>query len=176
MAVIDYGVILVKNGKIVNRSIRFMKTTDTGYKIPENISFYAACGDEKFCLAFFKRQVYVIINGVFVGTVWIDEIGNAKNNQIFIKMPYENRLNLFGSGISVIFEAIDHTLLKDTECDYRYYSGKYHDNFTYNGNVYDVYFGYGIDSSEETYNKIKFTSYDYTEKERNVLDNVFEIG
>lgn len=176
MAVIDYGAILVKNGKIVNKNIFSMEKTDNGYKIPYNISFYVACGDEKFCLAFFKRQVYVIINGVFVGTVWIDEVGNADNDQIFIKMPYEKRLNLFDSGISVTFEAIDHDLLRDAEYGYRYYSGKYHTNFTYDGNVYDIYFGYGIDSDEEIYNKIKFTSYDYTEKERNVMDKVFEIG
>ena len=173
MAVIDYGGVLLKNGKFINQRIRFMKTTDTGYKIPENVNCFIAAGDEKFCLIAYKCHVYVILNGEIVGAVWLDDIySKSCENVIFTKMPYEKRFNIFGSGIDVIFECIDHEQYKD-ECGYRYYSNKYHVNFEYCGNVYDMYFGYGVDSDPDTYERIRNTSYYYTEMDRKVFDKIF---
>ena len=63
MATVDYGGILVKNGKIFQNDDQFMMTTDLGYQLPEGVNSYATVGDEKFAVAVWKANIYVIING-----------------------------------------------------------------------------------------------------------------
>lgn len=40
----------------------------------------------------------------------------------------------------------------------------------YNGNHYEVIFGYGIDPNEKVWNDIKYDSYDFTDIEREIID------
>ena len=44
----------------------------------------------------------------------------------------------------------------------------------YNGNHYEVIFGYGIDPNEKVWNDIKFDSYDFTNIERKIIDGWFK--
>lgn len=44
----------------------------------------------------------------------------------------------------------------------------------YNGNHYEVIFGYGIDPNEKVWNDIKFDSYDFTDIEREIIDGWFK--
>ena len=44
----------------------------------------------------------------------------------------------------------------------------------YNGNHYEVIFGYGIDPNKKIWDNIKYDSYEFTEIEREIIDKWFE--
>ena len=43
----------------------------------------------------------------------------------------------------------------------------------YNGNHYEVIFGYGIDPNKDVWNRIKLDSYDFSDVERQIIDGWF---
>ena len=183
MAMIDYGTILVRDGIIQNRDQMLMEKTDLGCDIPDKLAlrgdpdrvsfikgdFFAYAGDMDFMLCFYKYRVLVIFNGLYVGDVWIT---------YDIKPPYEKRLNLFGSGIDVIFECIDHKGRVNEYWNRYEYPTKYKVSWEYKGHKYVAYTGYGIDSKQSVYDRIKTgdNSYDYTKTEIEEPDRVFKEG
>lgn len=56
---------------------------------------------------------------------------------------------------------------------YKYRTNRYLATWEYNGNKYEVIFGYGIDPSEKVWNDIKNDSYDFTDTEREIIDKWF---
>lgn len=190
MASIDYGTILVKNGTLIDTT-RSMKSTDLGVSFDEimrNIDYNGhtgvdaggsvIVGDDEFCITFWKTHATIIMNHKVCGQIWFGRCGCFGFTQdefhITTKAPWEKILNIFNSGTDIIIECIDHNIRQD-KYGIKYYSDRYHVQFEYKGNTYDIYTGYGIDSRIEVYNRIKFSAYGYTEKEREVLDNVFGI-
>jgi hypothetical protein len=183
MAMIDYGTILVRDGIIQNRDQMFMEKTDLGCDIPDKLAFrgdpdrvafvngdfFAYAGDMDFMLCFYKYRVLVISNGIYVGDVWIMDN---------IKPPYEKRLNLFGSGVDVTFECIDHKGRVNEYWNRYEYPTKYKVSWKYKGHKYVAYTGYGIDPKQSVYDRIKTgdNGYDYTEAEIAELDRVFKEG
>jgi hypothetical protein len=183
MAMLDYGTILVRDGIIQNRDQMFMEKTDLGCDIPDKLAlrgdpdrvafisgdFFAYAGDMDFMLCFYKYRVLVISNSIYVGDVWIMDD---------IKPPYEKRLDLFGSGIDVTFECIDHKGRVNEYWNQYEYPTKYKVSWEYKGHKYVAYTGYGIDPKQSVYDMIKTgdNSYDYTETEIAELDRVFKEG
>jgi hypothetical protein len=183
MAMIDYGTILVRDGLIQNRDQMFMEKTDLGCDIPDKLAlrgdqdrvafisgdFFVYAGDMDFMLCFYKYRVLVIFNGMYVGDVWITDD---------IKPPYEKRLNLFGSGVDVIFECIDHKGQVNEYWNRYEYPTKYKVSWEYKDHRYVAYTGYGIDPKQSVYDRIKTgdNGYDYTEAEIAELDRVFKEG
>jgi hypothetical protein len=177
MATRDYGGILVKNGKIFQNDDWSMMTTDLGYQLPEGVNSYAAAGDEKFAVAVWKANLYVIINGKVAHTIWLNQ-ATANNTDyprtILAKPPYEKFINIGGSGVDLTVEQID----KEYEVT-KYgaeYRDKYHVHFTYSGNVYDIYFGYGVDNNVSIYSDLIANDlFDYSETERETFNRIFGL-
>lgn len=177
MATVDYGGILVKNGKIFQNDDWSMMETDLGYQLPEGVNSYACAGDEKFAVAVWKANLYVIINGKVAHKIWLNQ-ATAKNvnypNDMLAKPPYEKFINIGGSGVDLTVEQID----KEYEVT-KYgaeYRDKYHVHFTYAGNVYDIYFGYGVDNNVSVYSDlIENDVFDYSETEREVFNRIFGL-
>ena len=57
----------------------------------------------------------------------------------------------------------------------RYRTGRWLATWEYNGNHYEVIFGYGIDPDEKIWERIKFDDdgYEFTDVERNIIDSWF---
>lgn len=189
MASIDYGTILVKNGELINTE-RYMEKSDMGVSYEEitsnlnnernvDCSGSVIVGDADFCITFWKTHATIIMNHKVCGQIWFGRCGCFGFTQdefhIITKAPWEKILNIFNSDTDIIVECIDHNIRQDKN-GIKYYSDRYHVQFEYKGNTYDIYTGYGIDSRIDVYNRIKFEHYSYTETERNVLDNVFGIS
>ena len=183
MASIDYGTILVKNGELINTE-RYMEKSDMGVSYEEitsnlnnernvDCSGSVIVGDADFCITFWKNHATIIMNHKVCGQIWYGSAGCFIPDSFYLvtKAPWERIINIFNSGISIIIECIDHNIQADG-----YYSSKYHIYFEYKGAHYDIYTGYGIDSDVNVYNRIKFSMYGYTEKEREVLDKVFNLN
>ena len=177
MATRDYGGILVKNGKIFQNGDWSMMKTDLGYQLPDGVNSYAAAGDEKFAIAVWKANLYVIINGEVVRTIWLNQ-ATANNadypKTILAKPPYEKFINIGGSGVDVIVEQIDKNyIVYKWGAEYR---DKYHVHFKYFGNIYDIYFGYGVDNDASVYSDlIAKDLFDYSETEREVFNRIFGL-
>ena len=177
MATRDYGGILVKNGKIFQNDDWSMMTTDLGYRLPDGLNSYAAAGDEKFAVSVWKSNIFVIINGEIAHKIWLNQ-ATAKNvnypSDMLAKPPYEKFINIGGSGVDLTVEQID----KEYEVT-KYgaeYRDKYHVHFTYAGNVYDIYFGYGVDNDVSVYSDLIANDvFDYSETEREVFNRIFGL-
>lgn len=177
MATVDYGGILVKNGKIFNTDTPFMETTDLGYVLPDGVDSFAAAGDEKFAVAVWKASLCVIVDGKIVHKIWLNQATTKNVNypfEMLAKPPYEKFINIGGSGVDLIVEQID----KEYEVT-KYgaeYRDKYHVHFTYAGNVYDLYFGYGVDNDVSVYSDIIANNrFDYSDTEREVFNRIFGL-
>lgn len=176
MATRDYGGILVKNGKIFQNDDWSMTTTDLGYQLPDGVNSYAAAGDENFAVAVWKANIYVIINGKVAHTIWLNQ-ATANNTDyprtILAKPPYEKFINIGGSGIDLIVEQIDKSYIV-----YKWgveYRDKYHVHF-YHRNVYDIYFGYGVDNDVSVYSDLIANDlFDYSETERETFNRIFGL-
>lgn len=62
---------------------------------------------------------------------------------------------------------------KHPTCWQKYRTNRWIATWDYNGNHYEVIFGYGIDPSEEVWNDIKNDRYDFTDLERSIIDSWF---
>ena len=187
MAMIDYGAILKKNGKIVNRDKFFMDMeaavgwTDNphikyedcsciegGYSNCENCSrahfvhysspglgewdsydsdchgnkpnrnsiggnWFAYVGDTNFVVGFYKHQVMTWHNG--------------EQKIHWLRWDYGNRYSIYieVGGAKLHFKALSNS------------KSVYYGHFHYNGDYYEVVFGYGIDPNQRIWNRVKKT-------------------
>lgn len=56
----------------------------------------------------------------------------------------------------------------------KYRTDRWLATWDYNGNHYEVIFGYGIDTNKKVWDNIKYDSYEFTEIEREIIDKWFE--
>ena len=188
MAMIDYGAILKKNGKIVNRNQFFMNmeeavgwtdsprirhndcnyTDETGYSLcmtcpranfihhsdPElgewesfesdcrNNKFsiksiggnwFAYAGDTEFVVGFYKHQVMTWYKG--------------EQKIHWLRWDYTRKYSIYieVGGTKLHFKALSEN--KDA----------YYGRIRYKGDLYEVVFGYGIDPTQSTWNRVKKT-------------------
>ena len=183
MSMIDYGAILKKNGKIVNRGEFFMdmkkavgwtdnppvryadcdcldglgnsmccacsrmvfEKRDDGYihpiadchgnepfptdKIGDN--WFAYAGDTELVVGFYKQMVMTWYNG--------------EKKVHWLRWDYADKysINIEVGGTKLHFKALSEN------------KSVYYGRFYYKGDLYEVVFGYGIDSTQSTWNRVK---------------------
>ena len=183
MAMIDYGAILKKNGKIVNRDEFFMDmetavgwtdyphvkyedcscVDENGYSDCQNCpranreyyanenyywfvsdcrdivpnsnhmegNWFAYAGDTELVVGFYKQMVMTWYKG--------------EKNVHWLRWDYAGKysINIEVGGTKLHFKALSEN--KDA------YYGRFH----YKGDLYEVVFGYGIDPTQSTWNRVK---------------------
>lgn len=134
MAMIDYGAIVIKNGKVINQGKMFSDMKNcVGWedeKIQHN--YFAYVGNEEITLCFYRNHFDIYENKKYVNEIWPDF------SPIHCKKSHYINTN-FGT-IKV------KTLANQVHCAY----------FSIDGNHYKVIFGFGIDSSKFIWDKNKY--------------------
>lgn len=70
MAAIDYGALVIKNGKPVNKNCDlFMESPEYMDDIVKD-NYYAYCGDEELSFCFYKCNIAIVKNGHIVDNLW----------------------------------------------------------------------------------------------------------
>lgn len=134
LAMIDYGTIVIKNGKVINQNIMFQDMFScvgwTKEKVDGN--FFAYVGNEKITLCFYKNFFHIYEDKEFVGEIWpnFSPVSSRKSHYIKTK------------NISIKVK----TLSRCVHCAY----------FTIDGSYYKVIFGYGIDSCKRVWDRVKY--------------------
>lgn len=138
MAMLDYGVIAKKNGKILNNKLFTSMEKTLGFKVESDNrgrdiagDYFLYIGDEDLYIAIYKGlfNVYKEKNK-FVDTVF--DIDYYKTNDYYTK--YRHR-----------------TTIENVEFDIKriYDNNRYYLRFTYKGDLYEVLYGYGVDCNIE---------------------------
>lgn len=148
MAMIDYGAIVIKNGKVINQSKMFSDMGScvgwTDEKVRGN--YFAYVGDEKITLCFYKNRFVIYENKKFVDEIWPD----------FSPIPCKKSHYINTSSCMIKVK----TLSTCVHCAC----------FSIDENHYKVIFGYGIDPSKNIWNKNKY--YYLGKKVANKVDKI----
>lgn len=155
-------------------------------------NYFVIAGDKKFCLCFYKTH-FIVVSGRSVVRYWYNMCFSGEMFDV-------NEVNISVKMIDSTYELEYYGVPdEDTYCRYIYNYGKrrgslmyqrrykkvrkvaykqkhgqkFFATWEYNGDKYEVIFGYGIDPNEETYNDIKFNSYNYSKKEIELIDEWF---
>lgn len=133
MAMVDYGVIAKKNGKVVTTDL-FTKMIDTlgveyefdteGRYIKDN--YFVFLGDAEFYVAIYKESLYIFNKNRHIDTIYyLDYYANTRKGK---KFRYKTTIN------GITFD------IKRFDDGYRYIV-----RFRYKGDVYEAIYGYGVD-------------------------------
>lgn len=155
-------------------------------------NYYVYTGDKNFMLCFYKSYFYVISNNKIIYSCWfsrfisetiyIDGFPTIKVEHLDkeLRNEYSDQLDdwdrkwyydYYGARKGQL--KINRALKKYKKVVYKIRSSRWLATWDYNGNHYEVIFGYGIDPVEDVWNRIKFDSYDFSEVERQIIDNWF---
>ena len=158
MAMMDYGAVVKKNGKIISdiegglfQNFSNLKYKDDESTIDETMvqgndcdgismkfsmagNYFALVGDEHFLMGFYKEGFTIAIDKKVVGNIpttweWFDE--HVKP----LKFIINNEIN-----VTISLAQKEHTEYGSRMCVYVA-------KFTYKGDNYEVLFGYGVDPS-----------------------------
>lgn len=140
MSLIDYGAVLIKNGKVINENQFFMDMEKSvGCKIDKVDGQYMIyAGDPDFVVATYKTILTVAVN---------KEIGPMYFGLGLGKEPYESYRNkkvrhcYCSNGVHLTIKKI--------------WYGVYHAKFTYKGDFYSIIYGHGIDPDFKLWDQIK---------------------
>lgn len=182
MAMVDYGAILVRDGKRMNERM-FMGNTDTGY-VDDNFTqdMFVCVGDGSILICAYKCMIVVEFNGQSYTFFCGYAFKSKKEKNQYNKKTYEYVLNEYddsieseyvsenaiGCGITLNFERLDKTIN----------SNKFKVSFSYNGHNYEIYFGYGVDPSYEVFKRLTDDPekpYGYTDTEIAVLTPIYDL-
>lgn len=134
MAMIDYGAIVIKNGKVINQNEMFPDMMNcVGWENDDaRNNYFAYAGNKELTLCFYRTHFVIYENKKFIDEIWPDwsSISSKKSHYI----------NTNTSVIKV------KTLARGIHCAY----------FTIENQHYKVIFGYGIDSSKSVWDKNKY--------------------
>lgn len=194
MAMIDYGAVVIKNGKVVNKNMFFMNMLEAvgwvdqrrirhkdcnvftdpdpllaqsncehcnrakfriipdpvegdekipvadchGEPLPDKIphidnNYFAYAGDQHFTVAFYKYTSIILVDGVEKKYMWCLDDVTTRNRK-------SKRFECGGVNIH----------MKEISDDV------YHMNFQYKGDLYNIVYGCGIDSSPRVWHKVKY--------------------
>lgn len=138
MAMIDYGTLVKKNGKIINEGIMFMKRSDMNI-IPvrdayEDISnkntdhgirngYFAYVGDKDLMICFYKHIITFVSGKNYLGMISMGQPWYEKCDTKFSRYGLFNEklYNPFGCGIDVRFESLDSDVY-NSEQEWDYYT------------------------------------------------------
>lgn len=157
-----------------------------------NGNFYVYAGDENFMLCFYKGYFYVIHNNKIIcsisnsyfisETIYFDGLPTIKVEHLDkeLRNEYPDKLDDWDRafyydhfGIKKGQLKINRVLKKYKNVVWKTRSSRWLATWDYNGNHYEVIFGYGIDPNEDVWNRIKFDSYDFSDIEREIIDSWF---
>lgn len=196
MAMIDYGTILRVDGKFINKNKDlFLKSFDIGDK-NFMLRFYKGGLD----VISNNKVIHSVWNSPFISeTFYFDELPTLKvehlDKRLYIEPmescgsweDYVKESWIGATGNEKLSQLQDgykkykrfHKRLKmvartnkNGGC-YKYRTQRWIATWDYNGNHYEVIYGYGIDTNEEAWNDIKF-DYGFTNKEREIIDEWFK--
>lgn len=188
MAGIDYGALLRVNGKLINKDVAFMESSDTGYICKEATSkdgsidvdgnYFVYAGDESFLVVFYKTYFHVIIDNkivyFYVGSNFVSEEFTISGHTIKVDHLDKNyhyvndypRMNDSTFNILKEVHGIKYTkrkmyrMAKRRKRSRSYCLSDRFISWVHNGNKYECIFGYGIDSSLSVWKEI-CQDYDY---------------
>lgn len=161
MAMIDYGVWLIKDGVLVNEDEFFMNMTQAvgwrdsvenqiespdGDKMPMYGNYFAYAGDKEFSVAVYKRQILFAVNRRYAMKVWDGVLNHEKWNNITTKRM---SLRLSFSVCNEHGRQLTKVHLRRITPDV------WRATFRYNGSWYKLIFGYGIDPKMKVWNRVK---------------------
>ena len=155
-------------------------------------NYFVVAGDKNFCLCFYKTRFIAVLNKKIIKT-WYNsgfnkETFDVNRIKISIKMiDPEYELDYYGvpdedTYLRYVYNygkrrgalIFQRRYKKARKVVYKHKHGqKFLATWEYNGDKYEVIFGYGIDPSEEMYNDIKLNSYNYSKKEIKLIDEWF---
>ncbi|MBS5083240.1 MAG: hypothetical protein KH031_24155 [Clostridiales bacterium] len=168
-----------------------------------NGNFYVYAGDKNLLLTFHKGSFYVISNGIILKSIsfvpfiaetfYINDISikvahlepdiqaNSDKIETWKEFVRNNWINATGEekiydlehGFQEYKRFIKRVKRARRNSIYKYRTNRWNVEWKYNGDKYEVIFGYGIDPNIETWNEIKNNSYGFTEKEINIIDKWF---
>lgn len=169
------------------------------YDIDGNYFVYA--GDEHFMICFYKGFFDIISDEVMIYSGWndhfiketlyfkdlpditIEHLDKNIRTECLIDTPDEFDIKdlewRYGKKkgkqkIRRIYKRISFAKRRQTDSINKYYSNRWLATWMYNGNKYEVIFGYGIDPNEKVWDSIKNNGYNFSDVERNIIDNWFK--
>lgn len=156
-------------------------------------NFYVYAGDENFMLCFYKGYFYIISHNRIISTVsynpflsetfYLDGFPSITVERLDKNLRYEYMDEPDEYDVEYWNERLGkrraqllirrlYKKRKSPVC--RYYSSRWKVTWDYNENHYEVIFGYGIDNDEIIWNRIKFNSYEFSDIEREIIDEWFK--
>ena len=155
-------------------------------------NYFVIAGDKNFCLCFYKTHLIIVSGGNAIKD-WYNrgfngetfDVGGINISIKMIDPEYESEYYgvpdedsychyIYNYGKRRGTLRLQRRYKKANKVVYRQKHGqKFLATWEYNGDKYEVIFGYGIDPSEEMYNDIKFNSYNYSQKEIKLIDSWF---
>ena len=168
-------------------------TCSNGEQINIDGNFYVYAGDENFMLCFYKQQFCVISHNKILRyeynlpflseTFYFDNLPDVRIDQLDRELrtnyycspwdEHDKQFILWQYGYKNGYLKILRHVNQCKKIRKKNYSGRYLATWNYNGNKYEVIFGYGIDPDEEVWNRIKFDGYEFTDVEREIIDRWF---
>lgn len=156
-------------------------------------NYYVYAGDENFLLCFYKGYFYVISNNKIIHTVsynpfisetfYLDGYPSIKVESLdktirreYCALPdeYDRKYFYERYGKKKGQVRINRICKRHNKSFYNTRSSRWLATWDYNGNHYEVIFGYGIDPVESVWNRIKFDHYDFSDVERKIIDEWFK--
>lgn len=155
-------------------------------------NYYVYAGDENFLLCFYKGYFYVIHNNKIIHAIsynkflseifYFDNLPSIKVehlNKNFIKKYYDKPneddkkwlFNYYGKKRGLLKLK---NWIKNSRKYYKELTSRWKATWDYNGSHYEVIYGYGIDPDEKVWNDIKFDHYEFTDVEREIIDEWFK--
>lgn len=161
MAMIDYGAIVKKNGVFINKNDGLFMNTDN-MDIPEMVTDHSQFGHGE--TDYFNHDYYVFIGDGTIDGRWIGFYKTwaacvIDHERVYLIRDDTGNIDVLGFEPITIEELCPRRFLLKT---------------MFGEDKYEVIYGYGIDPSEEVWNRIKNTSYDFSDKERALIDSWFK--
>jgi len=161
MASIDYGAIVRKNDKIINKGesqFQNMKELIEVEYSDFNNKYFVYAGDKDFLLCFKKGYFTIVINGV-----------EEKTHRQ--KFQWEKVFTSIGVDIEVEF--LDKNLYEVTYGDVKSRNYRFKAKWKYKNDVYEVIYGYGIDTR---LTKEIMDDYGFSDIEKLLMEDWFDFG
>lgn len=138
MAMVDYGVVVFKNGNLENKNEFFMDMQKTVGRMNETIygRYFGFIGNETIALFFYMQWCDIFLNKEIVASY----NGTLKREELKHK-GYKKVLRLDVNGMNLCIKEL--------------YPNGYHASFILNGDHYHVIYGYGIDPDFSVWNQVK---------------------
>ena len=203
MAVIDYGAILLINGKKYNDSL-FMESSDCGF-VPDKAysskydywmdikgNYFVYAGDDAFMIVFYKTWAHIISCGEIVfstsfnmmypgETRYFDELPTVKFEHLDKKKyKYSWHDNLSLKDYIEVYgrrqgSMYYYRMIKRNQRNKSLeYKQRYVASWYYKGKKYEVIYGYGIDPDKNVWERIRNSDYGFTDNEIRIINRCFE--